>query len=204
MGIKKESSEVRREQIVNAAIAIIGNEGISSFTTARVAKEVGISEANLYRHFKNKDAIITAVIESVEDTLIWNVEGIREERLPGIEKMERIFKMHLRYIQENNGIPRIVFSSECLFVKGLQKKILSFVNLYMKKLGEVIEEGIKDGSIKDSVNAEAQATILVGMIQFNALRWLLSGFKYSLAEKGEKLWTSYRKNLEVKKKRSLV
>lgn len=202
MGIKKEKTEVRKEQITKAAIDIIGREGAQGFTTARVAKEVGISEANLYRHFKNKDAIISSVIDSIEETLLGNFESIRRERISAIEKLERIFKLHLQYIQENNGIPRIVFSSEVLFVKGLNKKLLSLVNRYMGMLGDVLEEGALDGSIKPKINAEAMAGMYVGMIQFNAMRWLLGGFKYSLIDKSEKLWESYKKYVENKKMRS--
>jgi len=201
MGIKKETTEVRKEQIVKAAIEIIGADGVQCLTTARIAREVGISEANLYRHFKNKDAIITALIDNVEDTLTGNVKRVRAEGIPAIEKMERIFKLHIEYIQENRGIPRIVLSSEVLFVRGLQKRLLSFLNRYTKALASVIEEGAKDGSIRPNVSAEAKAAMFIGLIQFNALKWLFSGFKYSLVEKSDKLWKSYRKNIEVKKRK---
>lgn len=199
MGIKKETTEVRKEQIVRAALDITGKDGVQCLTTSRIAREVGISEANLYRHFKNKDAIINALIDSVEETLNGNVKKVRSEDVPAIEKMERIFKLHLDYIQQNCGIPRIVLSSEVLFVRGLQKKLLSFVNRYMKALGEILEEGVSDGSIRPNINADAMATMFIGMIQFNALRWLLSGFKYSLAEKSDKLWQTYKKNIGIKK-----
>ncbi|MBI5238347.1 MAG: TetR/AcrR family transcriptional regulator [Deltaproteobacteria bacterium] len=201
MGIKKESTEVRKEQIAKAAIAIIGKDGVQGFTIARVAKAVGVSEANLYRHFKNKDAIFLAVIGDVEETLLGKVSSINAQDLPAIEKMELIFKFHLNYIQENIGIPRIVFSSEALFVRGLQKRLLSFVNRYMEALCKILEQGVKDGSIRKNVNADAMATMLIGTIQFNALRWLLGGSRYSLAEKGEKLWQTYRRHIEAKKVR---
>ncbi|MBI5642913.1 MAG: TetR family transcriptional regulator [Deltaproteobacteria bacterium] len=201
MGIKKESGEVRREQIVRAAINIIGAEGIQKFTTARVAREVGISEANLYRHFKNKEAILTALIDDIERTLLGNLDLIESTEITGLEKMERVFKLHIDYIQENAGIPRIVFSSEVLFIRNLQKKLLGCVNQYMKRLGKIISEGVKDGSIKKDANPEAMATMFVGLIQFNALRWLMGGFKYSLSDKGDKLWLSYKKYLEAKRKR---
>lgn len=199
MALTRESTEVRREQIIKAAVDIIGRDGFGGFTTARLAKEVGISEANLYRHFKNKDAVITAVIDNIEETLLNNLKKVEGEGGSGLEKMERVFKLHLEYIQQNSGIPRIVFSSECLFVKGLQKKLLGFVNEYTRGLAGLIEEGMKDGSIKETVSPEAMAAMFIGIMQFNALRWLLGGFKWSLTEKGEKFWQNYRKHIASKK-----
>ncbi len=199
MALKKETTEVRKEQIVKAAIDIIGSDGIHGFTTSRVAGRVGISEANLYRHFKNKDAILGALIDNIEENLIGNLGKIKEEKIPAIFKMERIFKLHTAYIQENPGIPRIVFSSEILFMRGLHKKLLSFVNRYLKMLSGILDEGVREGSIRKNINPDAMSSMFVGMIQFNALRWLLGGFRYSFAEKGEKLWLNYKKNIAAKK-----
>ena len=43
---------------------IIGKKGVSGLTMAAIAREVGLSEASLYRHFKNKDEIFYATVES--------------------------------------------------------------------------------------------------------------------------------------------
>jgi len=47
------------------AIDIIGDTGVSGLTTARLAKRLGMSEPNLYRHFNNKEAILSAVIDDI-------------------------------------------------------------------------------------------------------------------------------------------
>jgi len=43
--------------VVEAALKLIGEHGMSALTTAALAKEVGMSEANIYRHFRNKEEI---------------------------------------------------------------------------------------------------------------------------------------------------
>ncbi|HDH53599.1 MAG TPA: TetR/AcrR family transcriptional regulator, partial [Nitrospirae bacterium] len=60
---KKFDRKTRRAQIVQAALRIIGSRGVGALTTAAIAKEVGISEANLYRHFENKEEILNAMTE---------------------------------------------------------------------------------------------------------------------------------------------
>ena len=70
----KVRGEVRRDQIVQAALRIIGKKGVSSLTTAAIAKEVGVSEANLYRHFRNKDDIYFATVSQVREMIMGNLE----------------------------------------------------------------------------------------------------------------------------------
>lgn len=197
MPVRKETSGVRREQIVKAALAIIGAKGVQGLTTARIAKAVGISEANIYRHFRNKDDVVMAVIDSIETTLTDNLKAVCEEDVTSLKKIERIFNLHLAYISDNRGIPRVVFSSEILFTKDIRKKLSSFVDRYLEMLAGILEEGTKDGSIKRGINARAMASLFIGMIQLNALRWLLDNFRSPLTKEGGRLWQTYRKSVEA-------
>lgn len=192
----KQPTEVRREQIARAAMDVIGREGMKAFTTANIAREVGISEANLYRHFKNKDAILRAVVDRIGETLGENVNDVRESEVPAIWKLERIFRLHVKFLDENSGIPRIVFSTEGLFVKGLRKKLYGFVTGYIGTLAGIIAEGQRDGSIRPDINPEVKAATLIGIIQFNALRSLLSGFEFRLSDKADEIWDSFSTGIE--------
>ena len=200
MGIKKESTEVRREQIVRAALDIIGKDGIQGLTTSGIAKEVGISEANIYRHFKNKDAILTATVEDLEGTISNILKKVTTRKISPLDKLAQIFKLHLSHIQENKGVPRLVFSSELHFRKDLREKLSSLIERYLKMLTGILDEGITDGSVKFSIDTKAMAGVFVGMIQLSALRWSLSDFKISLLKEGKKLWKEYRKCIEAKGK----
>ena len=198
MPVKKETTEVRKEQTVKAALDIIGARGVQGLTTAQIAKTVGISEANLYRHFKNKGAILLAVIDSIDNTLTNNLKTVCRENITSLKKMERIFNLHLSYINDNKGIPRVVFSSEILFTKEIRKKLSSFVDRYLKMLSVILEEGTTDGSIRKGINSKAMAGLFIGMIQLNALRWFMNDFHFPLAREAGKLWQTYKRNIEAR------
>jgi len=198
MGIKKEPTEVRKEQIVRAALGIIGQDGIQGLTTSGIAREVGISEANIYRHFKNKDAILTATVEDLEDTISNILKAVISRDISPIDKLAQIFKLHLSHIQENKGVPRLVFSSELHFRQDLRDSLASLIDRYLKMLTGILDEGVEDGSVKSATDTAAMAGLFVGMIQLSALRWSLSDFNVSLLKEGDKLWREYRKCIEAK------
>ena len=200
MGIKKESTEVRKEQIVRAALEIIGKGGIQGLTTSGIAKAVGISEANIYRHFKNKDAILTATVEDLEDNISNILKKVTTREISPLNKLAQIFKLHLSHIQNNKGVPRLVFSSELHFRQDLRDKLSSLIDRYLKMLTGILDEGVEDGSVKSAIDTTAMARLFVGMIQLSALRWSLSDFNISLLKEGDKLWREYRKCIEAKGK----
>ena len=54
MRAEKQHSEVRQDQIVKAAMALIAEQGLKGLSVAAVARRVGLVPSALYRHFKEK------------------------------------------------------------------------------------------------------------------------------------------------------
>lgn len=194
------SGDIRRDQIVEAALRIIANRGVKSLTTAAIAEEVGISEANLYRHFKNKDEILQGTVEKIREGLLRNLDAVSSmtDASP-VARLKRLFMLHLEYIEKNEGIPRLVFSEEMhIGNESLKEKLLNTIGLYSAKLESLIKEGKRVGLIKKDIDHSSAALMFLGMIQILAMKWSLSGFSFSLADEGVKLWGNFEKCLSVR------
>jgi TetR/AcrR family transcriptional regulator len=71
----------RRQQILQALVSMLEASPGARITTAKLAAEVGVSEAALYRHFPSKTKMYEALIEFVEETLFTRITLIvAEER----------------------------------------------------------------------------------------------------------------------------
>ncbi len=53
----------RREQLLDVAAGLFSSRGYAGATTAQIAKEAGITEPIIYRHFKSKRDLFVALIE---------------------------------------------------------------------------------------------------------------------------------------------
>ncbi|KXK06555.1 MAG: transcriptional regulator [Acidobacteria bacterium OLB17] len=58
------SGDERRLVILQAAVELFSQHGFKGATTKEIAKASGVSEAMLFRHFENKDALYQAIIET--------------------------------------------------------------------------------------------------------------------------------------------
>lgn len=200
-GTTKVSTDIRRDQIANAALRIIGQKGVSGLTTAALAREAGISEANLYRHFTGKDEILTVTIKTVGEGLKRNIDNVLKINSADspLIKLRRVFMLHLDYIEKNEGIPRLVFSDEMhLGNEELKQKLLQSISSYSAALEALIKEGQKAGVIKNDINPKGSALMLIGMVQVTALRWSLSSFSFPLVTEGMKLWENYEKCIKMR------
>lgn len=194
------SGDIRREQIVEAALKIIAKRGVKSLTTASIAEEVGISEANLYRHFNSKGEILQGTVEKIGEGLLRNLDAISVmTNASALERLKRLFMLHLDYIDRNEGIPRLVFSEEMHIGKeNLKEKLLNTINIYSAKIDSLIKEGQEAGLIRKDIEHSLAALMFIGMIQILTMKWSLSGFSFSLVDEGMKHWRSFEKCLSVK------
>ena len=190
----KMRSDVRREQVVQAALKIVGKKGVGALTTSAIAREVGVSEANLYRHFKNKEEILFETGKGIGTAIRNNLEVVLASPVRPVLKLKRAFLMHLEFIEKNEGIPRLGFSEEMhINNKRLQKVFLKNIELYASGLEALFRDAQREGSVRRDVDRRALAAMLIGMVQVLVMRWSLSGFSFSLKTEGMKLWKNYEK-----------
>jgi len=200
-GIAKVSTEVRREQIRQATFNIIANQGVKGLTISAIAEKVGVSEANLYRHFKNKKEILAHAVESIGEGLLQNLRSVKNTKMTDpLKQLKRLFRLHLEYIEANEGIPHLVFSEE--LHKGnpdLRNKLLNAINAYAREIELLMKQGQKDGNIHKGINTHAFSFTMIGMIQISTMMWSLNAFSSSLVLGGMGLWDSFEKCMTVKK-----
>ena len=176
--------EERREQIIRKTMEIINREGYSAFTTRRLAKEIGISEPALYRHFENKDEIIIGIISKM-DTLWEELERELEKCSKLDEKICCFIMMHFKYISENPDLLAVLFADEYVRLNNnIRDAYYKTTEKRYSFLTQILRQGLENGEIKGN-NTNAIAMIIVGAIRVTSLNWRNSGFSYSLQEFGE-------------------
>ena len=84
------AAEERRKQIAEVAMRLFSERGFRGTTTKEIARDAGVSEAIIFRHFATKEDLYTAIIDykacaglgaspvSTESGQPFNVEAIRE------------------------------------------------------------------------------------------------------------------------------
>lgn len=61
----KQIREERREQIKQAALQVFAQRGYAGTKTSMIASEAGISEGLIFRYFKTKDELFTAIVQEL-------------------------------------------------------------------------------------------------------------------------------------------
>ena len=190
--LEKRSTRVRKEEIIQAALEVVGKNGVRALTIAAIAASAGMSEANIYRHFSGKDDIYSAVAEFIGSSVMSNASAIAGGSRKPLEKLETIYFSHVALIIEHPGIPRFVFSDDIhLGQRNLADTLALRIGNYIETITGVIAAGIAEGDLKPGLSPRETALTLLGMIQFTALRWTISNASFEIRPEAEKLWQNF-------------
>lgn len=83
----------RREQVIAAAMHLIGLQGVRATTMEQVASAAGISTPALYWHFANKDALAAAVLRAASPRP--DIEAFFRERATGELRDDLVSILHM-------------------------------------------------------------------------------------------------------------
>jgi AcrR family transcriptional regulator len=190
--LEKKSTRVRKEEIVRAALEVVGRKGVRALTIAAIADSAGMSEANIYRHFGGKDEIFAALAEFIGSAVMGKAATIAGGSQKPLEKLETIFFSHISLIAEHPGIPRFVFSDDVhLGHRNIADKLALRIGNYIETITGVIAAAIAEGELKPGLSPRETALTLLGMIQFTALRWTISSASFEIRPEAEKLWQNF-------------
>jgi len=194
-----KSTTVRKKQIMDSARKLIMRAGSEHVTVRNMAKEVGISEAAIYRHFKSKTEILSFLADSVADGLLHDIDMAGSVGFPSVDIIDEILRTHLSRIEQRRGLSFLVLAEIISFGdKSLNKKVSDNIQIYVDRLRLLLADGVRVGLIRQDIDLEAAALLLFGMIQGLVNIWALNGYRFDLTEKYSKLWKVYRESITVR------
>lgn len=137
-----QNKKPRRQQILEAFAHMLEASPGARITTAALAKQVGVSEAALYRHFPSKTKMFEGLIEFIEETVFARVGAIvADDDIPALEKCERIISLLLGFSEKNPGITRILTGDALAGeTERLHHRVIQFFDRLETQLKQILRE----------------------------------------------------------------
>ena len=193
MAQNRRSTVVRKKQIIAAARKLIVKKGSEHLTVRAIAKEVNITEAAVYRHFKNKKEILSFLLSHIMAAMMDEIDRALSDSTPSLEILHGILVNHLSRIEQARGMSFQIIAEVISFGdRGLNREVYESINVYIEKLKDLITEGVRGGFIRDDVDLDSSAMLLFSMIQGMVNVWALGHYKFDLSDKFELLWRVFR------------
>lgn len=159
----RQPTEERRRQIADAALKIIAQQGLGRFTTQAIAAEVGMTDGSLFRHFANKEEIVFAALDRIEERLF---DGFPPDDVDPLVRLERFFRLRADLVGNNPIIARLAFSPELPHAAGERgaRQVDSWKRRTLEFIGQCVAEAAGQGRLREGLAVREVAIVVLGTL----------------------------------------
>ncbi len=198
---EKKGTEIRREEIIMAALTLVANQGVKSMTVERISSIVGIVPSAIYRHFTNKAEILEAVIGLIFERMKENATEVNKENVNSLYAIRKLLMRQVQLIMEFSAIPQILFSEEVYKENpALKAKLHQMISNFLSALSTIVERGQQEGQIRTDMESRNIAIMFLGLFQPPAFLYHLSDGKFDIVRQVDMAWKMFSKAIQPETK----
>ncbi|MGI9269805.1 MAG: nucleoid occlusion factor SlmA [Porticoccus sp.] len=187
MAIKKNS---RKQQILQSLALMLEKSPGGKITTSKLAKEIGVSEAALYRHFPSKTKMYESLIDFIEDTIFNRIVIILKEEADITERCYRILILILTFSERNPGITRILtgdaLTGETTKLHGRVRQLFDRIEAQLK---QILREAEINHGTRTTFTVSVSANMLLALTEGRMAQFVRSNFEYPPTKNWEDQWS---------------
>ena len=179
----------RKDHILQCLAQMLETQPGARITTAALAREVGVSEAALYRHFPSKARMFEGLIQFIEDTLFTRISRILQDELTTAERCEKILTLLVTFAEKNPGMTRLLVGDALTGeTDRLRARISQLFDRLEAQLKQVLREAQIRENLKPPVSPAVLANLLLSAAEGRLVQFVRSEFNDSPLEHWDSQW----------------
>jgi AcrR family transcriptional regulator len=174
MSRRPDTSEIRRNQILDAATKVFVRLGFQHARMDDIVEESGLSKGTLYWYFKSKEDIINAILRRLFTGELENLESLLEAEGTASERLIQLTNNRVIGMKRMSNLVPIIFEFYAVAVH--QQWVKQFIGDYFKHFRGLLEYLIQQGIDRYEfypVNASETAITLASMYEGLTIHWLM-------------------------------
>lgn len=174
------TGDKRREVILATAVSLFSQRGFKGTTTKEIARAAGVSEAMVFRHFENKDALYEAILDTkgCQDGVRrfpWEENETLKKAIAEKDDLAVFYNIAfdaLNKHQEDVAFMRLLFYSALEEHELAERFFNEFIERVYQFIGGYIAERQQDGAFRE-FNPRIAVRSLLGMLIHHSLNNIL-------------------------------
>jgi AcrR family transcriptional regulator len=148
------SVDLTRERLLDAAAHTFSKDGIRGATTRAIARNAGVNEVTLFRHFKSKEQLLRAVLQRglASEIAIMDLHSSWKENLR--ESMGKYAQHYYSHVEKKKGIARAFLAEVQVLPQSMQSMIADVIRPVRERLVLILTDAQRAGVVRSDVNVE--------------------------------------------------
>lgn len=191
----EDKKNQRKEDILDAFEALIAKYSVDKTTMQEIADSVGISVGTLYNEFADKEALIDALVDRLEISLVKKINTIKFTSNAPDEQLEQflmtVIDLAEDLIRDNRSLADYIISGSQTF-RYVGKKIHQGIGRAGLTIGDtirsIIESGVDQGVFEVENMEEDASAITLAFTTYTVARLLTDQKQDRVSRKSWMIW----------------
>lgn len=172
----KQSSAVKLEKIREAAMEVIGEQGISNGSVAAIAQRAGVSVGYLYRHYAGKEELLLDLVRSAMRTITDRIDLLLTQTEDIREIIRGVVEFVLQRAEQGRANYKFMIMMMCDFSIEVHPSIRDRIH----RIGlSLVGLGKKNHTLRDDISVEDLYLALVGI----PMQYLTVQYKFDFQDR---------------------
>ena len=156
---RPDVSEVRKQQILQAAARVFVSKGLEAARVEEIAQEAGLSVGGVYWYFKSKDAIIHALLEEVFDADLRELRAVLTADGSVHARLTAYVRGALSATAAQSPLSNELYSLATRN-DAARRHLLTYLSEFQRLLAALIQQGIDRGELRPVAPMQAALTLI--------------------------------------------
>lgn len=186
----------RREHILQCLAQMLETNPGERITTKKLAAEVGVSEAALYRHFPSKARMFEGLIDFIEESLLTRINLILGEEKDTMRRCQLTLQLLLVFAERNPGISRVLNGDALL---GENERLRSRMSTLFGKIETQLKQILREKNLREghgfALDEAILANLLLAFAEGRIAQFVRSEFKFKPTQHFDQQWLFIQQQL---------
>jgi AcrR family transcriptional regulator len=175
---------VSRGVILNAAARLATTRGLEGLSIGELAQHIGMSKSGLYAHFKSKEELELATIETAAEIFATEVVEKVPQSLRGLERISALTDAFLQHLE------RRIFPGGCFFATVAAQlaanpgrprdRVMQLQAEWVEQFTSALGQSREAGEVPHDANLDQMAFEITAMMLRANFAWVLTEDKHVL------------------------
>lgn len=171
MRIAGGSVDLTKKRILVAAELVFSRDGLQGATTREIARQAGVNEVTLFRHFRTREELLRATLDqacTTFESLVVQSDEAWKDRLP--QRLERYVRDMYSVVRQREALVRAFVSEARILPESIRSALQEFMEQRKARFVARLKQAQELGMVRKDVDLSAASDLIRDSIHSAMLR----------------------------------
>ncbi|MFY9984472.1 MAG: TetR/AcrR family transcriptional regulator [Chthoniobacterales bacterium] len=171
MQIAGGPADLTRKRILAAAELVFSRDGFQGATTREIARQAGVNEVTLFRHFRTREELLRATLDqgcATFEALVGQSDEVWKDRL--LERLEHFVREMYSVVRQREALVRAFASEARILPASIRGALQEFMEQRKARLVARLKQAQEVGLVRKDVDLSAASDLIRDSIHSAILR----------------------------------